>query len=573
MVNTKNYGNLIKNMSKNFEQKSLKIHLSQINFVVGDIDGNFERIIKEYEVANLQNCDLVVFSEMAICGYPCEDLWLKEHFIKKCQEKILEITLKTKEKNCAILFGAPIYENERNKKVLRNSAILIENGEVKNVINKKSLPNYGVFDENRYFKPSSHISNIKFRGFDVVILICEDLWDERNLFLFSEQVFDLIISINASPFEKNKNQQRSIIANRYSKTLKKPLIYVNQIGGQDSLLFDGSSFVLDNQGSTILQMANFIEDSAQILVNKKEKIEIISHQKSSFGFIDNNVEKNYQASVLALRDYVRKNNFHKIILGMSGGIDSALVATIAVDALESDNVELYALPTKFNSQSSLDDAKLCAKNLQIALKIIEIEEIFQTNLAIIKNQETLSPLAEENLQSRIRGNILMAISNSKNALLLSTGNKSELACGYATLYGDMNGAFNPIKDFYKSEIYQLANFRNQNLCKISDFKNINLIPQNIIDKAPSAELRFDQKDSDSLPDYNELDKILYALIEEQKSIDETINLGFEAEIVKKVAKLVLLSEYKRKQAVIGVKISQLSFDKDRRYPTTNKFMF
>ena len=560
-------------MSENFERKALKIHLAQINFVVGDINGNFEKIIKEYEVANQQNCDLAVFSEMAICGYPCEDLWLKEHFIKNCQEKILQIALKTKDKNCAILFGAPIYEVERKKKVLRNSAILIENGEVKNVINKKSLPNYAVFDENRYFKPSSHVSNIEFRGFDVVILICEDLWDERNLFLLAEQVFDLIISINASPFEKNKNQQRSIIAQKYSQTLNKPLIYLNQIGGQDSLIFDGASFVLDSQGSTTLQMANFAEDFAQILIDEDCEIEIISHHQKTFGFIDDNVEKNYQASVLGLRDYVRKNNFHKIILGMSGGIDSAIVATIAVDALGSENVELYALPTKFNSQSSLDDAKLCAKNLNVVLKIIEIEEIFQTNLKILKSHETISSLAEENLQSRIRGNILMAISNSKNALLMSTGNKSEMACGYATLYGDMNGAFNPIKDFYKSEIYQLANFRNQNLCKISAFKNINLIPQNIIDKAPSAELRFDQKDSDSLPDYNELDKILYALIEEQKSIDETIELGFEAEIVKKVAKLVLLSEYKRKQAVLGVKISQLSFDKDRRYPTTNKFMF
>jgi len=560
-------------MSKNLEKKSLKIHLSQINFVVGDIDGNFEKISKEYEVANIQNCDLVVFSEMAICGYPCEDLWLKEHFIKKCQEKILQIATKTKDKNCAILFGAPIYETERKKKILRNSALLIEDGEVKNVINKKTLPNYSVFDENRYFKPSPHISNIEFRGFDVVILICEDLWDERNLFLLGEQVFDFIIAVNASPFEKNKNQQRSIIAQKYSQTLKKPLIYVNQVGGHDSLVFDGASFVLDNQGLTALQMANFTEDFAQISIAINCEVEIISHHQKTFGFIENNVEKNYQASVLGLRDYVRKNNFHKIILGMSGGIDSALVATIAVDALGSENVELYALPTKFNSQSSMDDAKLCAKNLKVALKIIEIEEIFQKNLTILKSHETISSLAQENLQSRIRGNILMAISNSKNALLISTGNKSELACGYATLYGDMNGAFNPIKDFYKSEIYQFANFRNQNLCKISAFKNTNLIPQNIIDKAPSAELRFEQKDSDSLPEYHQLDKILYALIEEQKSIDETIELGFEAEIVKKVAKLVCVSEYKRKQAVLGVKISQLSFEKDRRYPITNKFMF
>ena len=467
-------------------QRSLKIHLAQINFVVGDIDGNCQKILKEYEIANQQNCDLAVFSEMAICGYPCEDLWLKEHFILKCQEKILQIASKTKDKNCAILFGAPIYEVERKKKILRNSVILIENGEVKNVVNKKSLPNYAVFDEHRYFKPSSHISNIEFRGFDVIILICEDLWDERNLFLLGEQVFDLIISINASPFEKNKNQQRSAIVQNYSQALKKPLIYVNQVGGQDSLIFDGASFVLDEQGSKKLQMANFIEDSAEILIDEDCAVEIISHHQKTFGFIDDGIEEAYQASVLGLRDYVRKNNFHKIILGMSGGIDSALVATIAVDALGSENVELFALPTKFNSQSSLDDAKLCAKNLQVALKIIEIEEIFQTSLATIKSQEAISSLAEENLQSRIRGNILMAISNSKNALLLSTGNKSEMACGYATLYGDMNGGFNPIKDLYKTEVYRLAHLRNVWKPDGALGPDGEMIPSNIITKAPTA---------------------------------------------------------------------------------------
>jgi len=279
-------------------------------------------------------------------------------------------------------------------------------------------------------------------------------------------------------------------------------------------------------------------------------------------------ERDYSACVLGLRDYIRKNNFKNVLLGMSGGIDSALVATMAVDALGSENVVLYALPSRFNSETSMIDAKTCGHNLDLELKIISIENTFNTMLCTLGE---ISDLAKENLQSRIRGNILMAISNNSGALLLSTGNKSELACGYATLYGDMCGAFNPIKDLYKTRVYELANWRNENVANISIFPHKNLIPQNIITKAPTAELRPNQKDSDSLPEYEILDKVLFYLIEEKRSIEEIISFGFEKELIEKIANLVYRSEYKRQQSCLGSKISEMSFDRDRRYPVTNKF--
>ena len=557
--------------TKTPKSSALKIHLAQLNFIVGDLDGNLQKIIQQYLEAAKNHCDLAVFSEMAICGYPCEDLWLNASFIEECKNNIIElIKLSTKHK-CAILLGSPLVVSERKKNVLRNSALLIENGEIKNVIYKKSLPNYGVFDENRYFTPSPNLSIVEFKGFELAILICEDLWDERNLFLLKEQIINAVIIINASPFESNKHQKRLDLAKKYYENLVKPIIYLNQVGGQDSLVFDGASFIFNNN-ENILQLANFDEDYAQITINNDLSININNHPKTN-QFITENIAQIYNAVTLSLRDYIYKNNFNQVIIGLSGGIDSALVAAIAVDAIGYDHVRLIALPTQYNSLASLNDAQLCANNLEIKLEIIAIEEIFQKNLEILKSHQTMSSLAEENLQSRIRGNILMAISNSTNALLLSTGNKSELATGYATIYGDMNGAFNPLKDLYKTQIYELANYRNNNSPKISHFTKTNLIPQNILNKEPSAELRFGQKDSDSLPPYSQLDKILYHLIENKKSVNDTINQGFDSDLVKKIAKLIHHSEYKRKQAVIGCKISNLSFDKDRRFPLTNKFIF
>ncbi len=535
----------------------MKIHLSQINPTVGDLEGNYAKILNEFAKAAAAGCDLVVFSEMTICGYPCEDLWQKKYFVRAAEKKVEEICAATKESKCAILLGSPTIDLNRNKKEInRNSAILIEGGRVKKIINKKTLPNFGVFDECRYFEAASALSLVEFRNTTLAILICEDLWNVKNLFLLQEQIFDFLITINASPYSTKKHQSRLKISETFTKNLSKPLLYVNQVGGQDSIVFDGSSFVMNSAGNVVLQMGEFCEDSAVIEVKKNGEILLETENK----ILGNYDERDYSACILGLQDYIQKNGFKKVLLGMSGGIDSALVATMAVDALGAENVALYALPTRFNSETSMVDAQNCAKNLGIILEVISIEETFNSMLSTLGN---ISDLTQENLQSRIRGNILMALSNNSGALLLSTGNKSELACGYATLYGDMCGAFNPIKDLYKTRIYQLAKWRNEK----SD-----LIPKNILTKAPTAELRPNQKDSDSLPEYEILDKILLALIEEEKSVAEILAAGFEEELVKKIAKLFYSSEHKRRQSCLGVKISDMAFDKDRRYPITNQFM-
>ncbi len=557
----------------------MKIHLSQINTSVGDIEGNSQKIIAEARKADTKNCDLVVFCEMSLTGYPCEDLWQKQHFLQATEDKVKEICEITKSLKCAILLGAPtIFINKYKNRIVNNSAILIEQGKVIAVINKKTIPNYGVFDEKRYFEASSHLSQLEFRGFKLAILVCEDIWDLRNLYLLQEKNFDAIISINSSPYVTNKHQQRLEIANNFATSLKKPFIYINQVGGQDSLVFDGGSFVLNDLGETVLQMNYFCEDKAEIILQKdatQTDVTTVGKNSSNINYKDN-IATSYNAVTLALRDYVQKSGFKKVLLGMSGGIDSALVATIAVDALGCDNVMLYALPSRYSSDESMNDATTCAKNLGVKLQVVSIEKPFEVMLStlgeVYTEKQTLPQLTQENLQSRLRGNILMALSNSYNALLLSTGNKSELATGYATIYGDMCGAFNPIKDFYKTEIYQLANWRNINNVAISEPCNAAPIPQNIITKAPTAELRFNQKDSDSLPEYDVLDKILFALIDKEKSISEVTKEGFSEELINKVAKLIHFSEYKRRQAVIGCKVSNMSFDKDRRYPINNKFL-
>ncbi len=531
----------------------LKIQLSQINPTVGDLLGNQKKVINEFNKANAVGCDLVVFPEMVLSGYLCEDLLQKEYFIDEIEEKIREILLLTKSSETAILVSAPIYDlGRKNRKVLRNSAILLEKGEIKQLIHKKTLPNYGVFDEKRYFEKSDRISTFEFRGQTLAVLVCEDQWDARNLFLLGEQVFDLIISLNASPYSKNKHEVRQQVIGNFAAKLQKPLVYVNQVGAQDSVVFDGSSFVLNSSGEISFQMAEFVEDSAIVEITKDGEISLNSANQT----LSSKISRNYQACVLGLRDYVLKNGFSKVLLGMSGGIDSALVAAMAVDALGAQNVSLYALPSRFNSETSMNDALECAQNLGVKLEVISIEMPFS---AMLMTLDEVSDLAKENLQSRLRGNILMTISNTTGALLLSTGNKSELATGYATLYGDMCGAFNPIKDLYKTEVYELAR-----ICPA--------IPQNILTKAPTAELRPNQKDSDSLPEYEILDQILFKLIEEQKSIEQIISEGFNSDLVKRIAKLFYQNEYKRRQSCLGPKVSEMSFDRDRRYPVTNKFL-
>lgn len=550
----------------------MKLHLAQINNRVGDLAFNKKLILEEVSEAESKDCDLAIFPEMAICGYPCFDLWLQNSFLEECYKTAMEIANSTKAFKCAILIGLPFMElDKRGGEAIYNAALLIQGGEIVEVIKKKSIPNYGVFDEARYFKASDLLFIIKFCGYKIAILICEDLWDAKVLYLLGEKEFDFAIAINSSPYHAGKLDIRYETARKFTTTLVKPLIYVNQVGGQDELVFDGGSFVMDSSGDLVLLLERFSSDSANFSLEEDGGDDESSHEaiaKKPYNFSPD--EEKYSACVLGLRDYLAKSNFSKVIIGISGGIDSALVAAMAVDSIGAKNVTTYALPSRFNKESSMLDAKKCAKNLGVGFEIISIEPAFSAMLSSIPN---LSDLAIENMQARIRGNILMSISNSGEGLLLSCSNKSETACGYATLYGDMCGAFSPIKDLYKTEIYQLAKWRNLNIPKIAigDISKIsqNPIPSDILTKAPSAELRENQKDSDSLPEYEILDKILYKLVEEAKMPEEIFG-EFDSDLVLRIYKLLKNSEYKRKQSAIGTKISKMSFDRERRFPIVNK---
>lgn len=549
--------------SKRDFKQFLKIHLAQINPIVGDLSGNYQKILAEIKKA--AGGDLVVFPEMVITGYPAEDLWLKKGFIDATAKMISELVKVSKAYKCAILVGAPQFK----KNFLYNSAFLIESGKIKQVFHKRNLPNGSVFDEQRYFESGVGAAIIKFRGYSLLVSICEDFWHIDQLSRLGK--VDAVIAINASPYYTDKQKLRIKNARTYVRKFKAPVIYLNQVGGHDSLVFDGASFVLD-QKSKITQFAQFATDSKQIELRKtNSKIEVATdHTAAQF----TTEEADYSALVLGVRDYVVKSGFSEVLLGMSGGIDSALVAAIAVDALGPKNVHLYALPTRYNSPDSLRDAKQCAKKLSLNLEIIEIEPTFKVMIETLKLENESDPacaITRENLQARIRGNILMALANRFKRLLLATSNKSEASVGYATLYGDMCGAYSPIKDVYKTRIYEIAKWRNQNLPKISLYSKIDLIPNSILTKAPTAELRPNQKDSDSLPDYGVLDKILFQLIEQRKSVAEVVKMGYQKEIVEKVAKLLQLSEYKRKQSALGPKISTEALDKDRRYPIINYF--
>lgn len=542
-------------------QEKIKIKLAQINFTLGDLDGNFTKILQSFD-ATKNEVDLVVFSELALIGYPPEDLLGKRYFIENCQEKIQQLAAKTTGTKSAMLVGAPNQDGSQ----LFNSLFLLADGKIAAISNKVSLPNYGVFDEKRYFDAAAKPICVNLKGFKLALLVCEDIWETKNAAILQENP-DFIISSNASPFCLGKDSQRLEVVQNFSKK-SVATFYLNQVGGQDSLVFDGASFVTDKNGKVTFRLAEFAQDEA-IFECSKNEIRAISGENYAATSTEN---KLYQACTFGLRDYVEKSGFKKVLIGMSGGIDSALVAAIAADALGSENVNLVTMPSKFNSAKGINDAYEMAKNLEIDLGKVEIEKAFQAMISSLAEQfEGTKPnVTEENLQSRIRGNFLMAISNKFGYLLITTGNKSEMATGYATIYGDMCGAFNPLKDLYKTQVFVLSNWRNKNIPQISRCKKTDIIPQNIITKEPSAELRENQKDSDSLPSYDVLDAILFDLIEEEKPIAE-IGKKFDAEIVKKVARLFYMNEYKRRQAVIGPKVSKMSFDKDRRYPIVNKF--
>ena len=544
----------------------MKLFLAQINNIVGDIDGNLKRAIDILDQAEELNSDLVVFSELFLSGYPPEDLVLKKSFVEECRNALDTLTNYSKTKKVGLIVGLPIYE----KNNLFNAAAIVDEGKLIGFSKKINLPNYSVFDEKRVFHQNDIPKVFEFRGIKLGVPICEDIWQDNVCLELKNQGCELIVSPNGSPFDKYKiNQRKTIIEDRVSE-IGLPFVYINQVGGQDELVFDGSSLIMNGDKEIIYEAPPWQEHNAVIEFNEKEK-KFNNLSFNEFKFSD--LENIYMATVIGLRDYVSKNNFPGVILGLSGGIDSAFCAAVAVDALGKDKVEAYMLPSNYTSENSTIDAEDCANRLEINLETIPISDTFLSLEESLKTSFKGLPndITEENLQSRIRGTILMAISNKKGKMLITTGNKSEVSVGYSTLYGDMNGGFNPIKDIYKTELYALANWRNINLPNNILLDKKDVIPASIISKEPTAELRDNQKDSDSLPPYDELDQILEGLVEYELSTSELEKKGFSREEIKKVENLLYVSEYKRRQSAPGVKISLRNFGRDRRYPITNKF--
>ena len=544
----------------------MKILLAQLNNTVGDIEGNISKVYEILDGAYDQNADLVVFSELYLSGYPPEDLVLKKSFVQECRKGLDKLVLYSEEKKLGLIVGLPIYENDN----LYNAVAIVDSGKILGFSKKVNLPNYSVFDEKRVFNSNDNPCIFDFRGIKIGVPICEDIWTNNVCNKLKKQGCEIIISPNGSPFDKYKiNQRKKVIEDRISE-VRLPFVYVNQVGGQDELVFDGSSLVMNANKEIIYRSPQWEEDRAIIEFDQREK------KFRSQNFVNNDLtdfENIYMATVTGLRDYVIKNRFPGVILGLSGGIDSAFCAAVAVDALGEDKVEGFMLPSIYTSQNSFDDAEECAKRLNISLENISIEKTYLSlEESLKKTFKDASPdITEENLQSRIRGTILMAISNKKGKMLITTGNKSEVSVGYSTLYGDMNGGFNPIKDIYKTELFSLAKWRNKNLPKNVCLKKLDIIPDSIIEKEPTAELKDNQKDTDSLPSYDKLDQILEGLVEYELSTNELEKKGFSREEVKKVENLLYISEYKRRQSAPGVKISLRNFGRDRRYPITNKF--
>ena len=544
----------------------MKLFLAQINNIVGDIDGNLKRAIDILDQAEELNSDLVVFSELFLSGYPPEDLVLKKSFVEECRNALDTLINYSKTKKVGLIVGLPIYE----KNNLFNAAAIVDEGKLIGFSKKINLPNYSVFDEKRVFHQNDIPKVFEFRGIKLGVPICEDIWQDNVCLELKNQGCELIVSPNGSPFDKYKiNQRKTIIEDRVSE-IGLPFVYINQVGGQDELVFDGSSLIMNGDKEIIYEAPPWQEHNAVIEFNEKEK-KFNNLSFNEFKFSD--LENIYMATVIGLRDYVSKNNFPGVILGLSGGIDSAFCAAVAVDALGKDKVEAYMLPSNYTSENSTIDAEDCANRLEINLETIPISDTFLSLEESLKTSFKGLPndITEENLQSRIRGTILMAISNKKGKMLITTGNKSEVSVGYSTLYGDMNGGFNPIKDIYKTELYALANWRNINLPNNILLDKKDVIPASIISKEPTAELRDNQKDSDSLPPYDELDQILEGLVEYELSTSELEKKGFSREEIKKVENLLYVSEYKRRQSAPGVKISLRNFGRDRRYPITNKY--
>ena len=532
---------------------TLKIALAQTNFLVGNIAANIDNIVNTAIHARDQlNADMVVFPELTVTGYPAEDLLFRSDFITAANNALYQIADRVI--GIALVVGFPEYEGGK----LYNSAALLHQGAIVACYRKRALPNYGVFDEQRYFTAGDQPCVFEFNGRFIGLTICEDVWRTGIIEDNKQAGAELLLTLNASPFNSGKIHQREDIVCRQVKAAQLPLVYVNQVGGQDELIFDGASFVVNADGDIVFRAAEFKEQLSVVVFEGNQPI------KTTCAPLYNQISSEYQALVLGIKDYVRKNGFQGAILGLSGGIDSALVLALAVDALGADKVEAVLLPSRYTQDMSNEDAVLEAQLLGVHYHSIPIEPAVKAFTGMLADifVGIAKDTTEENIQARCRGVVLMALSNKQGKLLLTTGNKSEMSVGYATLYGDMSGGFAPIKDVPKLLVYQLACYRNS----ISQ-----VIPERVISRPPSAELAPDQIDADSLPPYDLLDPILERYIEKDQSADEIIAAGFSREDVTIAISLVDRNEYKRRQSPPGIRITERAFGRDRRYPITSGY--
>ena len=534
--------------------KSFKIALAQFSPHIGNIEANAQKMLDQINEAKKQKADLIVFPELSTVGYPAEDLLLRPSLAKRTQKAF---ELLSQVKDIVVVFG---FVNQTEDGQRYNAAAVMKDGQVLGIYNKQNLPNYGVFDEKRYFSEGQQHLVFEYLGHKFGVLICEDAWSLNTVHQLSQLNVETVLVLNASPYEVGKPQHRLTTMGELAKQLHINLVYTNQVCGQDDLIFDGTSFVINQDGTTALQAPSFKEDLYYAEYAAEQK----AFKATTITPVLDTMAEIYQGLVLATRDYIQRSGFAGVILGLSGGIDSALTLAIAVDAIGADKVQAVMMPYSYTAQISIEDAAAQAKNMGVTFGIAEINPVVNSFMHTLYPFFGNSPAdaTEENLQARARGTLLMALSNKFGNLVLSTGNKSELAVGYCTLYGDMAGGYAVLKDVYKTIVFELAKYRNS----LSDTP---VIPERVITRPPSAELRPDQKDQDSLPPYDILDAILYAYIEEDMSQDDIIAKGFEKEVVEKVIRLVDRNEYKRRQGAIGPRISSRAFSRERRYPIVN----
>jgi NAD+ synthase (glutamine-hydrolysing) len=546
----------------------MKIALAQLNYHVNNFDANVAKIKQGIDRAKAQGADLVVFSELAVCGYPPHDLLERREFVERCEQAIADIAGHTH--GVVAIVGAPSVNPSERGKMLFNSAYFLADGQVRHITNKTLLPTYDVFDEYRYFEPNREFTTIEYKGKRLAITVCEDLWDDQpiaNRFgknrlyrtspmeMLAAQNPDLVINIAASPFSHDKVQERLSVFLGNVRRFGLPVVYVNQVGANTDLIFDGSSMVLSSEGEVCLQLKSFEEDFSVVDVEALQPA--VVDERTSIARI-------HDALVLGIRDYFGKMGFRSAVLGLSGGIDSAVVSALAVEALGAENVRVVMMPSRYSTDHSVSDAVVQAQTMNIKYDIVAIEEGYKAF------EKMLDPIfgslpfnvAEENIQARIRGIIVMGISNKFGNLVLNTTNKSEAAVGYGTLYGDMNGSMSILGDVYKTQVYELARYIN---------RNGEIIPENVLVKAPSAELRPDQKDTDSLPDYPILDDILFRYIERQEDEEAIVAAGFDREVVHKVIRLVNMNEYKRFQFAPVLRVSSKAFGFGRKMPLVFRF--